>query len=48
MILEARNVSHTYLDGNKQKIVLDNVSASFSRGVFYTILGESGSGKTTF
>ena len=48
MILEARNVSYSYLEGNKQKIVLNNVSASFSRGVFYTILGESGSGKTTF
>lgn len=47
-ILEARNITYYYQDGSKKRVILDDVNESFEQGVFYTILGESGSGKTTF
>ena len=46
-LLEARNVSYTYQDGDRKRYILDDVSCRFEQGIFYTILGESGSGKTT-
>lgn len=47
-ILEAQGLSYYYQDGDSQRYILNNVSYSFETGKFYTILGESGSGKTTF
>ena len=47
-ILEAKNLSYFYQDGDAQRYILRDVSYSFERGKFYSILGESGSGKTTF
>ena len=47
-ILEAKELSYFYQDGAKQRIILQDTSVSFEKGKFYTILGESGSGKTTF
>lgn len=46
--IEAKNITHFYQDGIKLKKVLDNVSCTFESGKFYSILGQSGSGKTTF
>jgi len=46
-LLEARNVSYTYQDGDQKRYILDDISCQFEQGTFYTILGESGSGKTT-
>jgi len=46
-LLEARNVSYTYQDGDQKRYILDDISCQFEQGIFYTILGESGSGKTT-
>lgn len=46
--IKVRNLSHTYQDGVKRKKVLNNISCEFETGKFYAILGESGSGKTTF
>lgn len=46
-ILEFKNVSYYYQNGNKKINILDNVDFSFEKGKFYTILGPSGSGKTT-
>lgn len=43
-----KNLSHSYQDGMKKKKVLNNISCEFESGKFYAILGESGSGKTTF
>ena len=43
-----KNLSHTYQDGIKRKKVLSDISCEFETGKFYAILGESGSGKTTF
>lgn len=47
-ILEVKDLLYYYQDGSKKRIILEGVNASFERGKFYTILGESGSGKTTF
>jgi len=47
-LLEAKGLSYYYQDGDSRRCILNNVSYSFEKGKFYTILGESGSGKTTF
>ncbi|MBO1305167.1 ABC transporter ATP-binding protein [Enterococcus sp. 669A] len=47
-ILQAKNVSYFYQDGDQKRIILKDTSINFEQGQFYTILGESGSGKTTF
>lgn len=47
-ILETSHVSYYYQDGEQRRFILKDVSVSFEKGVFYTILGQSGSGKTTF
>lgn len=47
-ILETRNLYFTYPDGDDRRVILDHVDTSFELGQFYTILGTSGSGKTTF
>ncbi len=45
MLLQAKGVSYAYAP---DKQILRDVNASFSQGQMYAILGESGSGKTTF
>lgn len=47
MILEIKNLSFAYMDGDKIKQLFDDVSLSFENGCFYCITGPSGSGKTT-
>ncbi|MCA5012245.1 MULTISPECIES: ABC transporter ATP-binding protein [unclassified Enterococcus] len=47
-ILQAKNVSYFYQDGDKRRMILQDTSINFEQGQFYTILGQSGSGKTTF
>ena len=47
MILEARNLSYAY-KSQKSKQILGHVSLIFEERKFYTIVGESGAGKTTF
>ena len=47
-ILETKDLYFTYPDGDDRKVILNNVNVSFEKGKFYTILGASGSGKTTF
>lgn len=46
-ILKLENISYGYIDGNKKRMILNDLSYEFKRGNFYTILGPSGSGKTT-
>ncbi|MCL1853621.1 MAG: ATP-binding cassette domain-containing protein [Peptococcaceae bacterium] len=41
-------VNYFYPDGDARRYILKDVSCTFERGSFYAILGESGSGKTTF
>lgn len=47
-ILEVKDLYYTYLDGDQERVILDHVSMRFAEGTFYTILGSSGCGKTTF
>ena len=47
-ILEFKNVSYHYQDGSKKLSILKELDFTFEKGKFYTILGSSGSGKTTF
>ena len=47
MILEAKNIDYSYKT-MKEKKVLNQVSMQFEEGRFYTIIGTSGAGKTTF
>ena len=47
-LLEAKNISYYYQDGDQRRFILKKVSVSFEKGKLYSILGKSGSGKTTF
>lgn len=47
-ILVVSNLSYYYQDGDTRRFILRDASHEFELGKFYTILGESGSGKTTF
>ena len=47
-ILEVKNITYYYQDGRNKRVILDNLDAEFEKGKFYAILGESGSGTTTF
>lgn len=47
MILEVRNLSYAY-KSQKSKQILEHVSLIFEERKFYTIVGKSGAGKTTF
>lgn len=46
-VLEFKNVNYSYKDGGKELVILDSVDFNFEGGKFHTILGASGSGKTT-
>jgi putative ABC transport system ATP-binding protein len=41
------NLSKSYQEGTRQRVVLENASASFQLGEFSAILGKSGTGKST-
>ncbi len=47
-VLEARNVSKTFVTGSHEVKALDTLNLSASKGECLAIVGESGSGKTTF
>jgi len=47
-IINVKNLSYYYQDGDTRRVILDDITCGFEKGKFYTILGESGSGKTTF
>src|SRR4026208_314854 len=46
-ILQAENLTKIYRSGDKELIVLDNVSFNVDQGNSLAIIGPSGSGKTT-
>lgn len=45
-ILEFKDVSYAYKQNDNP--ILDKINYDFATGVFYTVVGSSGSGKTTF
>ena len=47
-ILEVVDLNYGFQDGEQKRMILDGVSAGFEKGKFHAILGDSGSGKTTF
>ena len=47
MVLEVKNVQYSY-KSQKEKEIFKNVSMQFEEKKFYTIVGASGAGKTTF
>ena len=46
--LEVQALNYYYQDGDSRRYILKDVNVQFEKGKFYTILGQSGSGKTTF
>ena len=46
-LLEARDVQFRYGRGSRSRQVLRGVSADFSEGELYALVGKSGSGKST-
>ena len=46
-LIELRNISKLYGEGESRVSALDNVSLTVNRGEFVAIAGASGSGKST-
>lgn len=46
-ILEIKNLSYAYPDGENYRVIFDHLNLSFDLNHFYAVLGDSGSGKTT-
>lgn len=47
-LLETNKINYFYQDGENRRYILRDVDTDFEQGKFYAILGQSGSGKTTF
>jgi len=47
ILFELKNISYGYIDGGKKRMILKDLSYQFEEAKFYTILGPSGTGKTT-
>ena len=47
-LLETKHVDYYYQDGDQRRYILKDASVAFKKGKLYSILGQSGSGKTTF
>lgn len=47
-ILEVRDLQYYFQDGENRRYVLNNLNCEFEKGKLYSIVGQSGSGKTTF
>ena len=46
-LIRLENISKTFKEGDKDRVVLENAYAEFAEGEFAAILGKSGSGKST-
>jgi len=47
-LVKVQDINYYFQDGDQQRYILKDVNCEFEKGKFYTILGASGSGKTTF
>lgn len=47
-VLKIEHLHYVYKDGDKDRVILDDCNICFEKGKFYSVTGESGSGKTTF
>ena len=47
-LIETKKINYFYQDGDARRYILKDISCKFEKGKMYTILGQSGSGKTTF
>ena len=47
-MISIRNMHKTYTDNSAKQAVFENVSYEFNSQGVYSIVGSSGSGKTTF
>lgn len=47
-ILKVENLNYYYQDGEFRRTILKDITVEFEKGKFYSIVGQSGSGKTTF
>lgn len=47
-MLKTNKVSYYYQDGDRRRFILKEADTEFYAGKFYAILGQSGSGKSTF
>lgn len=46
-VVQIRNLSKTYVEGDQHRLVLDAVDLDIVEGEFFAMLGRSGSGKST-
>lgn len=46
-IVEIRDLRKTYMEGDKARLVLEDVDLEIATGEFFVLLGKSGSGKST-
>src|SRR5689334_20525119 len=46
-LIEIRDLSKTFDEGGRRRIVLDHVNLQIEQGEFFALLGKSGSGKST-
>jgi putative ABC transport system ATP-binding protein len=47
LIIQTKNLTKTFIDGDKQTTVLKGVDMSIKKGEFVAIIGRSGAGKST-
>lgn len=47
IIVQLQNVTKTYTEAERERIIISNVNANFMTGEFAILLGPSGSGKST-
>lgn len=46
-LVKLTNLTKSYMEGKKNRTILNNINATFNQGEFVLLLGQSGSGKST-
>ncbi len=47
-LIELRNLTKTYVEGDREQVILCDINDTIGEGEFIVLLGRSGSGKSTF